>query len=388
MNTSLSTMNSSVATKCLLIVSLVVMALSVNAELAVETPTTKTLPKKPGAHWMWVSDLNFYSMESGRAYLIDGDSGQMKGSLSTGYFWASAINASDYSVIYSPETYLSRGTRGERVDIIAIYDPQTLAPVDEIIIPPKRFSGVPVTGHSSLSSDDRFMAVFNFTPAQSVSIIDVKAKKFVTEVETPGCAQVFQAGARAFNMICGDGTMLTLMLDDDGAVTTKRSEQFYDAKKDLVDDKMSQYGTSWLYFSKSGMVHQVEMASGEPEFKTPWPLFTDGQKADSWMAGGYQYASVHESSGELYVLVHRGGEFTHKNPGMDVWVYDIASKKRKRMISLSHPATAINVTQDNEPQLFTADAEHSGVVIYNASTGEHLHDVGEVGVNPLLFWTP
>ena len=367
---------------------LLTICMSATAELAVETPSTKTLPKQPGAHWMWVSDLNFYSMESGRAYLVDGDSAQVMGSLTTGYFWASAVHASDYSVIYSPETYLSRGTRGERVDIIAIYDPQTLAPIDEIIIPPKRFSGVPVVGHSSLSTDDRFMAVFNFTPAQSVSIVDVKAKNFITEVETPGCAQVFQAGARAFNMICGDGTMLTLTLDDAGAVTTSRSERFFDPKTDLVDDKMSQYGTSWMYFSKSGLVHQVDMSAGEPKFLPTWPLFTPGQVADSWMAGGYQYASVHEASGELYVLVHRGGEFTHKAPGSDVWVFDIASKKRTRMISLTHAATVINVTQDAEPVLFTADAEHSGVIVYNAKTGEHLHDVAEIGLNPLLMWTP
>ena len=182
--------------------------------------------------------------------------------------------------------------------------------------------------------------------------------------------------------------MLTLTLDDAGAVTTSRSERFFDPKTDLVDDKMSQYGTSWMYFSKSGLVHQVDMSAGEPKFLPTWPLFTPGQVADSWMAGGYQYASVHEASGELYVLVHRGGEFTHKAPGSDVWVFDIASKKRTRMISLTHAATAINVTQDAEPVLFTADAEHSGVIVYNAKTGEHLHDVAEIGLNPLLMWTP
>lgn len=361
---------------------------SVWAELAVETPSTKTLPKQPGSHWMWVSDLNFLSMEAGKAFLLDGDSGQVLGMLSTGYFFASAVHSSDHAVIYSPETYLSRGTRGERTDIIAVYDPQTLAPVDEIIIPPKRFSGVPVVGHTSLSSDDKFLATFNFTPAQSVSIIDAKDKKFVSEVETPGCAQVFQAGARAFNMICGDGTMLTLKLDDSGAVTTARSEQFFDPKKDMLDDKMDQIGGSWLFFTKSGQVHQVDMSGGEPAFAPTWPLFSPDQTADNWRLGGYQYATIHDASGELYVLVHRGDEFSHKAPGVDVWVYDIASHKRKRMISLSHPATAIRVTQDNEPLLFTADAEHSGVVVYDAKSGAHKLDIAEVGANPLLMWAP
>ena len=364
------------------------VTVSAYAELAVETPTTRTLPRQPGPHWMWVSDLNFLSMEAGKAFLLDGDSGQVLGMLSTGYFFASAVHSSDSSVIYSPETYLSRGTRGERTDIIAVYDPQTLAPVDEIVIPPKRFSGVPVVGHTALSSDDKFLATFNFTPAQSVSIIDAKAKKYLSEVETPGCAQVFQAGPRAFNMICGDGTMLTLVLDDAGTVTTSRSEQFFDPKKDMLDDKMDQIGGSWLFFSKSGQVHAVDMSNGEPAFAPTWPLFSADQLADNWRLGGYQYATIHDASGELYVLVHRGDEFSHKAPGVDVWVYDIASKKRTRMISLSHPATAIRVTQDDAPLLFTADAEHSGAVVYDAKTGAHKLDIPEVGMNPLLMWSP
>lgn len=372
----------------LVTVTLMFSVFTATAELAVETPTSKTLPGTPGPHWMWISDLNFYSMEAGKAFLVDGDSGQVMGTLSTGYFWASAVHASDYSVIYSPETYMSRGTRGERTDIIAVIDPRTLAAVDEIIIPPKRFSGVPVVGHAALSTDDRFLAVFNFTPAQSVSIVDVKTKKFLSEIETPGCAQVFQAGARAFNMICGDGTMLTLTLDDAGSVSTSRSSQFYSPKADMLDDKMSQFGSSWVFFSKQGKVHQIEMGAGTPEFLPTWSLFSEGQLADDWRLGGYQYASVHESSGELYTLVHRGGEFTHKAPGVDVWVYDIASKKRIRKISLSHPATAIQVTQDKAPLLFTADAEHSGMVVYDAKTGEHVNDIPEIGMNPLLMWTP
>ncbi|MGR8949288.1 MAG: amine dehydrogenase large subunit [Gammaproteobacteria bacterium] len=369
-------------------ITLFVFSMSALAELAVETPTTRTLPKQPSPHWMWVSDLNFYSMEAGKAYLLDGDSGQVMGMLSTGYFFASAVHSSDHSLIYSPETYLSRGTRGERTDIIAVYDPQTLAPIDEIAIPAKRFSGVPVVGHTSLSADNKFMATFNFTPAQSVSIIDAPAKKFLGEVETPGCAQVFQAGNRAFNMICGDGTMLTLKLDDSGAVTTSRSKQFFDPKSDMLDDKMDQIGTSWVFFSKSGKVHEVDMANGEPTFLPTWPLFTAQQLADNWRLGGYQYAAIHDATKELYVIVHRGDEFSHKAPGVDVWVYDLERKKRVRMITLSHPATAIRVTQDNEPLLFTVDAEHSGANVYHAKTGEHHLDIPEVGMNPLLMWAP
>ncbi|MFT4583946.1 MAG: methylamine dehydrogenase heavy chain [Gammaproteobacteria bacterium] len=355
------------------------------AEIAVETPTTKTL-SAPSAHWMWIGDLNFNAMEAGKAFLIDGDSGQMLGMLSTGYFFSSALQDSHYKNIYAPEVYLSRGTRGERTDIIAIYDPKTLEPTAEIIIPAKHYSGVPVIGHAAISTDDRFIAVYNFTPAQSVSIVDVKNKKFLHEVETPGCAEVFAGGARAFNMICGDGTMLTLKLDDAGMAEPVRSEKFFDPKADIVDDKMAPYGDKWAFFTKSGKVQMIDMAAGEPTFDTPWPLFTADQVADNWKLGGYQYATICEQTNELYVLVHRGGAYSHKDPGSDVWVYDLKAKTRTRMISLEHKATSIQVTGDSKPLLFTADAEHTGVHVYDALSGTHEREIAEVATTPVLFW--
>ena len=141
--------------------------------------------------------------------------------------------------------------------------------------------------------------------------------------------------------------------DDSGKVETVRSEKFYDPKTDIIDDKMAPYGDSWAFFTKSGKVQMIDMSAGVPKFATPWSLFSRDQLADQWKLGGYQYASVCESTGELYVLVHRGGQYTHKAPGMDVWVYDLKSKQRKQMISLTHPATSIQVTQDDNTLLFT-----------------------------------
>jgi methylamine dehydrogenase heavy chain len=357
----------------------------VDAELEVETPRTATLPA-PNAHWMWIGDLNFNAMEASKAFLLDGDSGQMLGMLSTGYFFSSALHDSQYKNIYSPEVYLSRGTRGERTDIIAIYDPKTLEPADEIVIPAKHYSGVPIAAHAAISNDDRFIAVYNFTPAQSISLVDVKNKKFLHEVETPGCAEVFAAGARAFNMICGDGTMLTLKLDDSGNAESVRSAKFFDPRADIIDDKMARYGDSWAFFTKSGKLQMIDMAGGEPKFESPWPLFTVDEVADNWKLGGYQYATICEQTNELYVLVHRGGEYSHKDPGSDVWVYDLKAKMRTRMISLDHAATSIQVTTDVKPLLFTANAEHSGVHVYDALSGAHQHEISEIAVNPLLFW--
>ena len=106
-----------------------------------------TLPR-PSPHWVWVNDFVFPHMADGMAYLIDADAGRYLGTLSTGYSFTRVVLPRDGKVIYSPETYFSRGTRGTRTDVVTLYDPATLAPIGEIPIPPKRSSNMPTMGNS------------------------------------------------------------------------------------------------------------------------------------------------------------------------------------------------------------------------------------------------
>ena len=82
-------------------------------------PPSVILPAEPDPHWVWVNDIVFHHMADGKAYLVDGDSGEFLGMLSTGVGFIGLVLPSDYSQIYSPETYFSRGTRGERTDVIS-----------------------------------------------------------------------------------------------------------------------------------------------------------------------------------------------------------------------------------------------------------------------------
>ena len=91
-------------------------------------PEAVVLSAEPNPHWVWVSDIVFHHMADGKAYLVDGDSGRFLGMLSTGMQFVALELPSDYSQIYSPETYFSRGTRGERTDVITFYDPRNLKP--------------------------------------------------------------------------------------------------------------------------------------------------------------------------------------------------------------------------------------------------------------------
>jgi len=118
----------------------------------------------------------------------------------------------DHREIYLAETYYARGVRGERTDVVTVYDATTLRPLAEIGIPPHRAEWYPGNGANALSDDGRFMAVFNLTPATSVSVVDVRARHFTAEIATPGCAVVYAAGPRRFVMLCANGGLLSVTL--------------------------------------------------------------------------------------------------------------------------------------------------------------------------------
>ena len=169
----------------------------VAAPLPNESASIEQLPAHPSPHWVWVNDFNFFSMADGRAYLVDGDSGRMLGLISTGYSYNSVLLSRTANLIYSPETYYSRGTRGTRTDVVTLYDPTQLQPVGEIAMPPKRSSNMPMAAAAALTDDERFLIIYNFTPAQSVSVIDMSARKFVGRNRDGGLRAGLSDGARA-----------------------------------------------------------------------------------------------------------------------------------------------------------------------------------------------
>jgi methylamine dehydrogenase heavy chain len=352
-------------------------------------PESLVLSAEPNPHWVWVSDMVFHHMADGKAYLVDGDSGRFLGMLSTGFGFTALELPSDYSQIYSPETYFSRGTRGERTDVITFYDPQQLKPTTEVVIPPKRFSGMPTHNHSALTDDDRFLIVYNFTPAQSVSIIDLKERHLVAETSTAGCALVLPSGDRSFLMMCGDGSLMSVTLNDEGKVINRqRNDPFFDPDTDPVTEKPVRWEDTWIFVSFTGEVYPVKVSGDQPKPEKSWSLFSEAERDESWRPGGIQPLAVHEASGKLYSLVHQGGADTHKDPGMDVWVYDLKTRQQIQKIKLDKLSTSIQVSQDDAPLMFSIFIGAPTLDVYAASSGKLLRSVDEIGFTPTLLQTP
>jgi len=352
-------------------------------------PESVVLSAEPNPHWVWVSDIVFHHMADGKAYLVDGDSGRFLGMLSTGLAFVALELPSDYSQIYSPETYFSRGTRGERTDVITFYDPQQLKPTFEVVIPPKRFSGMPTHNLSALTDDNRFLIVYNFTPAQSVSIIDLKERHLVAETSTAGCALVLPSGDRSFLMMCGDGSLMSVTLNDEGKVINRqRNDPFFDPMADPVTEKAVRWGDTWIFVSFTGVVYPVDVSGDRPKPEKSWSLFSEAERDESWRPGGIQPLAVHEASGKLYSLVHQGGTGTHKDPGMDVWVYDLKTRQQIQKIKLDRLSTSIQVSQDDAPLMFSVFIGAPVLDVYDAASGILTRSVNEIGFTPTLLQTP
>ena len=194
----------------------------------------ETLPEQYPDHWIMAQDLSFFHMLEGAVRVID-PSEETTGDQYKGQMTSSFIAVFEHSKVrnehYVIESFFSRGGRGgKRTDLVTIYDPTSLSVSDEIEIPAKRITGMPKGTQAALIGEkERFLGVYNFTPAQSVSIVDLEKRVFVNEVATEGCGFVIPNGARSFSSICSDGSFLTSSLDTSGALTSStRTEAMFD----------------------------------------------------------------------------------------------------------------------------------------------------------------
>jgi methylamine dehydrogenase heavy chain len=288
------------------------------------------------------------------------------------------------------ETYYSRGVRGARSDVVSLYDPRTLMPQAEIDIPDKRGVNFPTGFNSTLTDDDRFLLVYNFAPAQSVSVVDTVARAFVGEIETPGCALVYPAGPRRFFMLCADGGLLAADLDDAGkAVARRRSAAFFDPNADPIQEDGARIGATWLFASYGGRVYGVDPTGPEPVFAPPWSLLDDGDRREGWRTGGgMQLIALHAGSGRLYVLMNQAGPYGQDDPGSDIWIYHLDRRTRVGRISAAHPISSIVVTPDPQPLLFSVFAGSASLDVYDAASGRFLRTVEPVAASPMILQLP
>ncbi len=388
----------------LLTLLLVAITPVVRADLELEaTGQVESVPQPPAAHWAWAGDPVL-----GRSALVDLDSGAILGSVGATGGIPALLLPRTRPEVYTVQTHHARGDHGERTDVLVFYDARRLLPIAEVVMPPKRAILAFDTGTAALSDDERFAAVFNLTPATSLSIVDVQERRLAGEISTPGCSLVYPAGPQRFAMLCGNGALLLLDLDADGNVLDReRSAPFFDPEADPVTEKAVRWGATWLFVSFEGYVHPVDLSGAAPRFGERWSLLSDADREASWRVGGSKHLAVHQATGRLYSIMHQGGPDTHKDAGTEIWVYDLAARRRVQRIEAAGPGPVllgrpldtrnwiwpfdrlaswllagpptpvdeVQVTQDAEPLLVTSAAGPFGLVVHDARSGAFLRRV-------------
>jgi methylamine dehydrogenase heavy chain len=339
-----------------------------------ETETSDVAPLAPtGPHRLLLGG----SFQGG-IRIINGDTARLEAQIQAAPLSNFAIDPNN-KFFYVAETMWTRVNRGTRQDLITVYDEQ-LKLVAEIPLPGRLIS-VPKSPTFEISADGRLAYVYNMQPASSVTVVDLVSRKTANIVEIPGCGMVYPWGGSGFSALCADGTLATAVRKGT-KYSVSHTARFFDGENDPVFEEsiVDRHTGKAFFISYSGIVYPAQLGES-PRIDSPWSLQeAAGQPRASlaaehlaWRPGGARFAAYHKASGRLFVLMHAGAHWTHKDGGSEVWVYDVQNRKRTARFRLDEPGEWVVVTQDAEPLLFVGGppfAPGAGLTVLNAQTGE------------------
>lgn len=364
-------------------VLLLTAAVPALAELPAEPiGAVEQLPATWPDTWVQAHDTNFYALSDGKVVIFDvaAENRNYKGSIPAGQF-ASFIASSSRPELYVAETYYSQRVRGTRHDVITVYDKATLTPLAEIPLPGgKRGQYVTFKNTLQLLNGEQWLAVYNFSPAATVSIIDIAARRIIGEVSIAGCAMIYPTGKRNFMSLCSEGVMLVSALNEQGSVAKQwRTPAFFNADDDPLFAMPTLIGRMAYFPSFHGDLQPVDLSGDEPRVLPRWSLVDDAERKANWRPGGHQIATAH-GSGKLYVLMHPDGfSGSHKNAGSEVWVFNVASGKRVARHVLKNWGVSIEVTSGDKPYLVVTNGSFQ-LDVYGADDGKWLRMFGDHAV--------
>ncbi len=346
-----------------------------------------TLTLEPGGpHRVYVMDPVFPHLIASKIYVYDGDTGETLGMMNTGYV-PNMVLADDHSELYVAETYWSRGTRGERADMVTRYDPTTLSPTGEIPLPEGRFLVVTKRHDADLSPDGRYFYSFNLSPTTSVSVVDLEAGQYAGEVATPGCAEVFPIDDTSFASLCSDGSISRYDWDTETLeAEVTNSGAFFDAENDPVFEHggLDREENKLHLVTYSGRYYTVDLGSEGLDASEGWDFVDEEARAEGWRPGGWQMMSYHPDRDLAYVIMHKGEDWTHKAAGDEVWELDPQAQEVVRRIELEEEAMSVAVTSDDAP-LLVALSEAASVVTYDLETGDPKARIEGIGDSPFIL---
>lgn len=334
------------------------------ADLPVETLGVKSAVTAKTR--VYVPDIAINNIQDGKLHVVDGDTGEYQGVIGTG-FTGQVKLSHDAREIYIATSYYSRGQRGTKTSIVEVWDALTLAFKHEIRINNKRAMALNYKWLTSLSADGRWLFVQNATPATSVTVVDLKDRRAVGEIDTPGCYGIYPVPSQSnrFGMLCGDGKVEMVTVSPTGkAIARSVSDVLFDPDGDALFIQGEPTGDTYHFVSFTGNVVSIDLSGASARGTGKWSLVSAAEREHGWRPGGYQPLALHAGSGRLFVTMHEGGgEGSHKSPAKEIWGFDIASKKKVATLP-GQDSTAISTSADGS-KLYAINALKAALVIIN-----------------------
>ncbi len=345
------------------------------------TPAVVTLPS-PSEHWIYAHDAAFYSLTSGKVFVVDVgvDTRNVLGLIGAAQF-PSFRQADTRGELYVAESFFARGTRGTQTDVLTIYDGASLQWLGEVVLPgAKRMQVVPQKAALQVTRDGDFALVFNFTPASSVTVVDLARREVVNEVALPGCMLTYPFGASGFVTLCSDGSAHAVVLDGAGQVVREgRTQPFNDIDGDPMFMKAGWVAHTAYFPTFDGWVQPLDLSGDEPVAAPRWRLETDLPGAPgSARPSGWQVISA-DSGGRLYVLMRENaGRGDHKFGGETVWIADALTGRVTDIVPLVTPGVSIEATRGDPPLLAVTNADMQ-LDVYDPRDHRKLRTIGNWG---------
>jgi len=334
-----------------------------NAQIQPQTVQPSETMDDPGENW-------FMAMAGNASYIFDANTGDMHGLVSMASQSPGVRPSMARREFYSPASFYSRGSYGDRTDVLVVHDFENLSPVAEIEIP-KKITLLSYRAYTGMMSDGRHFGINNLTPAQSITIVDVQDREFVGEVSTPGCSLVLPVEDNGFLSICGDGTLMLIRLDANGRETNRvRSEKFFELTEDPIYDRPQRTNDGWFLFTNGGKGFNVTTSGNTIDISRAFDIVSEEDADENWWPGGNELATLHRDMGLLYVTMHQGERYSHFEPGTEVWVFSMARGHRIARIEFEVPVNQLLVTQEAHPKLIVGDKE-GDTHIYDALKFTH-----------------
>lgn len=349
-----------------------------------------TLPARYPPSWFLVSDIAFQYMLDGKVVILDVAAKtlaeQYKGMFNVSFI-GHTLESLTNGEIYVLETFLDKGTRGTRSDILTIYDKSTLSVIDEIIWPvPKRLMSLPNRSTLTLLDDDRLLLAFNFNPATSITVIDVKNREIVSEIDIPGCVLSWPTGKLGFTSICNNAGLLTTQLTQSGQLKLQtRVAPFFSTDESPVFEHQEIIDGIAYVPSFAGLIHELDLSAEVAKVGDSWNMVPEAEQSENWRPSGTMPIGK-DDHGRLYFLMHKDGtEGTQTHGGSHIWVFAADSRQRLATYKLKTWGISLGLSRGDSPLILVTNAELN-LDVYAADSGEYLRTISDFGQNtPLLL---